>query len=236
MAERASYLPVSLLVSGQRVVVLGSHDEAADKTRRALRAGARVVLIHPGPLHGTLEAAARRGQLLWFARRWRAEDFVAARLVVLCEPEPEQTTQAEQLWRLRRRHGFLLNAIDKPEYCDVAQMAVSEAGPIQVSLSSSGQSPAILKRMRQSLDQALDDKFVNFARVIADLRASMQTVGAVERRARLAEALEGFEMHVRFRYPSWVESGGYEFEGRAHAEEGVPVSQRGMQGDGHEAS
>ncbi|MBT4610088.1 MAG: uroporphyrinogen-III C-methyltransferase, partial [Gemmatimonadetes bacterium] len=58
------YFQVGLDVFGQRCLVLGGQDEAADKITRLVAAGANVVVFSPN-VSPAISAAAQRGELAW---------------------------------------------------------------------------------------------------------------------------------------------------------------------------
>ncbi len=190
-------MPVALNLAGRSVLLLGGGDEAHDKFAQLRHLGARVSLVaeHVRP---ELAAAARRGQLVWFARSFSETDLLGCRLVMLTE---QDTALARRLWALRQRYPFWLCAVDQPDYCDLFLVSRVRRGPLQIGISTGGGAPLLARRVRQGLEAGLDPRLSDFARSFADLRASLRALPKLERRRLLDEALHGFALEVRVSYP-----------------------------------
>jgi siroheme synthase-like protein len=196
--DETAVFPVALDLRGRSVLVLGGSEEAVAKVPKLIGVGARVTLVAPA-IDPSLARLARERALDWYARTFLDHDVQGAQLVMLTDQDPEL---ARRLCALRaRRGGFWLCAIDQPASSDVYMVSSVRAGPLTVSISSGGKAPLLARRMRESLERALDAQFGEFARKFARLRAELRALPRVERSARLTRALDGFAMDVRVRYP-----------------------------------
>jgi siroheme synthase-like protein len=194
-----SFLPVALPLDGARALVIGGDHEAVDKAQRLVAAGARVTVVAES-VDAPLAALAARGALAWYARSFVPEDARGMKVVVLA---PRDEALASSLFAQARRDGFWLSAIDQPRYCDFVWVSVTQAGPVQISLSSGGTAPALLKRLRGEFERLFDARFAAFAGRVAALRGGLEGLSLGERRARMAAVLEGFALDARVRYPDW---------------------------------
>jgi siroheme synthase-like protein len=190
-------LPVALHLAGRNALLLGGGDEAEDKYTKLRAAGARVTLVAERTGE-KLQRAARRGELIWFARRFTVSDLVGSQLVLLTEQDVDL---ARTLKRLQARHAFWLCAIDQPEYSDFFLVSVVRRGPVQIGISTGGGAPLLARRIRQALEAGLPAGLSEFARSFADLRATLRSLPKPARTLRLEEALQGFAMDVQVRYP-----------------------------------
>lgn len=193
------YFPVALDLAGRTAVVAGGNDEAVDKARKLVGAGARVVVAWP-EVDPRLEAMAEAGEVTWVRRVPEREDLSGARVVVLAEID---RPLAVRLHALAAEEGFWLCAIDQPDHCDWVNLAQIEAGPVRIALGSSGGAPGLLKRLREDLSRAFDERFSAFAGRLARFREGLSGLPSAERRRRLALAIEGFRLEIRVRYPKW---------------------------------
>jgi len=197
------YLPVALALEGARVLVLGGDLEAADKAARLAKAGARVTVFAETVIPA-LSALARCGALQWHARTYEPRDARGVRAVVLA---PRDEELAKQLRSQARRDGFLFSAIDQPAYCDFVWTSVVEAGRVQLSMSSGGAAPALLKRLRIELERVFDARFAAFTERVALARDRLTASTLEARRAEMAVLLDGFALEARLVYPSWEAAG-----------------------------
>lgn len=190
-------LPVALNLRGRNVLVLGGAEEALDKVRMLRRVGARVTLVAERACQ-ELALLARCGELIWYARELQDSDLHGVHLALLTEVDP---AVAQRLRALKLRYPFWLCALDQPDYSDLFMVSIVARGPLQIGISTGGGAPLLARRVRQSMEAALDQRFGQFARRFADLRARLRSLPKAERKARLESALEGFAMNVTVSYP-----------------------------------
>ena len=183
------FFPVALNLIGRRCIVVGASDdrEAIEKEAALREAGADVTRIDPSDV---VEA-----------------DLAAAFFVI---STPQDTALSAKMREYADRHRFLLCCIDQPEYGFVAMAAIAKAGPVRIAFSTTGQAPAIAKRLRERMQGAMTEHFAKFIDAIARKKREALAEfpgreGFAERRKRNLEAAEGFDAHVSFTYPGWFE-------------------------------
>lgn len=196
------YFPVALNLVGERAVIVGGDHEAVDKARKLVRAQAEVRVVWP-EVEPELRTMAENGAVRWIARDVRPDDLRGARVVVLTVQDADR---ARDLRARGRREGFWLCAIDQPEHCDWVNVGQIEAGPIRLSIASGGGAPALIKRLREDLSVAFDERFAAFAQRLVRYREGQAARPSAERRRRLALALEGFRLEIQICYPPWESS------------------------------
>lgn len=188
---------MALSLRGRAVLVLGGGAEAAEKVPRLLAAGARVTLVSQAA-EPALVALAQTGELTWFGRTFLDSDVYGARVVLLTEiDEP----CARALRALADRHHFWLCTLDQPAFSDFFLVSTFTRGPVQIAISTGGRAPLLARRLRQALERGLDERFGEFARSFAELRARVRGLTKGARSEVLERALSGFAMEVSLRYP-----------------------------------
>ncbi len=193
------YYPVALNLRDRRVLVIGSGEEAEKKTKAMLRAGARITVVAPHV--GSLgESRAVTSMVHWYVRPFTPTDLCGMEIAVLTERNEELAAAVRRACRAR---GVWLCAIDQPKYCDWIHMGMASAGSLQVGVSSGGAAPMLVRRLRDELQRAFDDRFVRFVERIAILRANFSQASFADRKRVMEEALRGFEMKAEFCYPTW---------------------------------
>lgn len=198
------YFPVALNLHGARAVVVGGDTEAGDKGASLAEAGAEVTVLWP-TAGARVRGLADAGVVSWEPRMPQATDFRGVRVVL---STPRDAELSRWLRGLGRAEGFWLCALDQPEHCDWVNMGQVRAGPVRVALGSGGGAPALVRRLREDLAEALDGRFAAFADRLVAYRRKLQGEPVEERRRRLALALEGFRLEIRVRYPPWEGSPG----------------------------
>src|SRR5262249_5152122 len=64
----------------------------------------------------------------------------------------------------------LLNVMDRPELCDFIAPAVVRRGPLQVAISTSGESPFLAGAVRRMVERLLGEEWGAFAGLMGDAR------------------------------------------------------------------
>lgn len=142
----------------------------------------------PVILLGTGDAADAKRRLLDRAGACVVgEDAPAALAIVAIDDDAE--AQAA-IGRLKAR-GILVNAVDRPDYCDFTLPAIVDRDPVLVAIGTGGVSAGLAAALRQRLEALLSPKLGDLARLLAAARAELRSAfpdQAVRRRA-IARAL-----------------------------------------------
>jgi precorrin-2 dehydrogenase/sirohydrochlorin ferrochelatase len=100
---------------------------------------------------------------------------------------------------------LLFCTLDRPEASTFTNVAVVRTPGVTMTFGSSGRSPGLVRRIREDLEALFSDaRFGRFVDELAALRASLPRG---ERAARMADAVRGFAVEARLRYPEWFERG-----------------------------
>lgn len=197
--------PLVLDVKGWPVLVIGGDDEASEKSERLLESGARVTVLSP-TLNEPLRQLAASGKIIHRGRHFRDTDL--DHIILILNTLRGDRDFAQMLVAKAREKRVLLWSVDYPEACSVTMPAVVAAGHVRVAISSSGVAPALSGFMKEDLERILDAEFVEFVEWLGQLReqAKANEPDAEKRRALLREALDGFRLLGKVRYPTvWSE-------------------------------
>lgn len=198
------YLPIELDVQGREALVVGTSAEVLSKIDRLIAAGARVTVIAEEPLGPELEARERGGKISVLRRAFTDRDVEGKAIVFLAPFQtPEEEERARRLHQDALRDGRLVCAIDRPEASTFVNAAVARAPGLTMTFSTEGASPGTARRIREDLEALFaDPRWERFLSVLRQRRASLPRG---ERAARMAEAVRGFAVEARLRFPDWFE-------------------------------
>jgi precorrin-2 dehydrogenase/sirohydrochlorin ferrochelatase len=195
-------LTIELDVRGRDALVIGGRGEAVSKIERLIVAGARVTVIAEGEVDASVEEAAREGRVE-ILRRAAMESDAEGRAIVFLEPS--DTELSRRLYERAKVSGALVCTLDRPEVSTFINPAVVHASGLTLSVSTGGVSPAMARRIREDLEVLFGDaRFGRFLAKLGELRAALPRG---ERGARIKEAVKGFAIEARLRFPSWFERG-----------------------------
>lgn len=149
----ATHYPVFLDLRGRTCVVLGDGPLAAEKAA-GLRAVGAAVVHH------------RRG--------FRAGDLRGAHLAIDASGDPVAQEAAR---READRQRVLLNVVDVAPRCDWIAPAVVRRGPLQIAISTSGESPFLAATVRERLERLFGEEWGPFTALMGRMRRSLRLHG-----------------------------------------------------------
>ena len=163
------HYPVSLVVTGQACLVVGGGRVAARKAEGLVRGGARVTVVAPevAPAVEALPVQVER-------RPYRAGEAGRYRLVVTATgvPEVDASVAADAA-----SAGVWVNSADNTAQCTFLLPAVHRQGPVTVSVSTGGASPALATWLCRRLAEACGEELGTLAELLEDARRTLQAAG-----------------------------------------------------------
>lgn len=189
MVTLSSY-PVNLLLDGRRVLVVGGGPVAARKVDGLVEVGAAVTVVAP---HAVAEITTR-SHVHHEARRYRRGEVAGYRLVIAATDDPAVN---QAVFDDGEAAGIWVNVADEPERCSFILPAVVRRGPVQLTASTGGTSPALSRWLRDRLDASFGPELEAVATVIGAERAALKAAGqrsdSVYWRARIEELFAELE-------------------------------------------
>jgi precorrin-2 dehydrogenase / sirohydrochlorin ferrochelatase len=158
--------PMFLKLAGRKCLVVGAGEIATAKIASLLDAGARVTVVAPRGLDETRKLA-RLGKIEWREREYRPADLECVFLAIAATAD---ATVNFQVFADAEARGILCNAVDDPPNCDFYFGAVVKRGALQVAISSAGESPALVQRLRREIDSRLEAGTGEWLREVGELR------------------------------------------------------------------
>jgi precorrin-2 dehydrogenase/sirohydrochlorin ferrochelatase len=177
-----SYYPINLDVSGKKCLVVGGGKVAQRKIKTLLNFGARVVAVAP---RFTAGISRLSGKVKLIPRKYKSGDLTHAALAIVATDDPVVN---RKISADARRSGVLVNVIDQPALCSFIAPSVIKRGPLVVSISTSGQSPAFAKALRLKLERLISPKMGKLVNALGKVRAATRFA---QRRQRLGTASPG---------------------------------------------
>jgi siroheme synthase-like protein len=148
----APLLPVFVKLEGRSCLVAGAGAVGLQKVRSLLECGAHVTVVAPDA-RGEIQDLARQGRIAWRPRRYAVEDIAGQQMVIAATSDPEVN---HAIYSDAVSAGVLANAVDDPPFCDFYFGSVVRRGPLQIGISTAGESPALAQRLRRQLESLLD--------------------------------------------------------------------------------
>jgi precorrin-2 dehydrogenase/sirohydrochlorin ferrochelatase len=160
------YYPVQLDIRGRRCLVVGGGAVATRKVGGLLSCGARVTVVSPQATEDLRRLGACGSITLW-ERAYAAADLAGMFLVIGATDDEDLnrkvSSDAEQL-------NILCNIADRPEKCSFILPAVVQRGDLVITLSTSGKSPALAKKLRHTLEAQFGEEYAVLLNLMGAIR------------------------------------------------------------------
>jgi precorrin-2 dehydrogenase/sirohydrochlorin ferrochelatase len=183
-------VPLTVNLRGQRVICVGGGPVAAAKSLPLLESGADLIVVAPEAVADIHDAAARR-RLIWVRRRYQPGDLDGALLVIAATADTAVDQDVSE--DAAKRRIFCIRVDGKGT---AALPAVVRRGPLQLAVSTSGQAPALARRLRDRLEAAYGSEWGELTVLLGQLRArrdvnaALEELSPAERRRRWRAAVD----------------------------------------------
>lgn len=170
MPVDAPLFPINVVVAGHKCLVVGGGRIATRKADALLDCGASVVVVAQD-----IDAALRsRPGVTIEQRPFRAGDTHGYRLVITATNDPAVNAA---VFADGEANGVLVNAADDPDHCSFTLPAVVRRGPLMITVSTGGHSPAMATWLRRRFEAEIGPEYTALLDLLAAERERAKVAG-----------------------------------------------------------
>ena len=158
--------PINLKIENSLCLVVGGGAVAFRKIRGLLQADAKVRVISP-ELMPDLRLLADNGTVEWFERPFVEGDLEGVSLVFAATNSRKVQILVQEE---ARKNKVLLNSADAPVESDFHVPAHFRRGPMIVTVSTGGGSPAFAKKLRKQLEDEIVPEYKGVVELMGMIR------------------------------------------------------------------
>ncbi|MEX3745869.1 bifunctional precorrin-2 dehydrogenase/sirohydrochlorin ferrochelatase [Lysinibacillus xylanilyticus] len=182
-----NYFPIHINVEYKTVVIVGGGHVATQKVASLLPAKANIVIVSP-TLDDSLLPLAESGQITWREKEFEPRDLDDAILIIAATNDTtinEAVQEAAQHWQL-------INRADAQAESDFITPATVRRGPLVLTVSTSGASPSLARKIKADLEEQFDEIYDDYVCFLqqARLMIAAKFEKGPQRRALLQALLE----------------------------------------------
>ena len=163
------YYPVSLDIKNRKCLVVGGGLVGTRKVKTLLDCGARVTVVSPDVRENLLELAGS-GLVILKKRSYRKTDLDGMFLVIGTTDDEELN---HQISRDAEKLNMLCNIADRPKVCNFILPSIVNSGDLTISISTSGKSPALAKKLRIELEEQFGNEYAELLRLMGAIRKKL---------------------------------------------------------------
>lgn len=178
--------PVNLNLQDRKCLVIGGGRVAERKVRSLLQCGADIWVVSP-ELTEELEKLAREGNINRISRHYIMEDLDDCFLVISAVDNRDVNSKVAHECFAR---NIPVNVVDDPARCTFTVPSVLRRGPLCISVSTTGKSPLLARRVREQLEDLFGVEYAEFLELMGEIRSRvLRDVPDGEKRRRIFECL-----------------------------------------------
>jgi siroheme synthase-like protein len=166
MTNPTPLLPIFVKLESRACLVVGAGVIGLQKINSLLECGAHITVVAP-EANDEIAALAAAGRVVWRKQNYRPEDLEHVSLAVAATNDPDVN---HAVYRDATERGVLANAVDDPPFCDFYFSSVVRRGPLQIAISTAGESPALAQQIRKEVQAALPEDVGNWLTRLGKLR------------------------------------------------------------------
>lgn len=163
---KPALFPAFIKLAGRPCLVVGAGTVAESKIASLLASGAQLTVVAPNATEEIQRLAASR-RIRWIPRKFAPADLDRSFLVVAATSDASVN---RAVFHEARERSVLCNSVDDPPNCDFYFPAVVRRGPLQVAVSTSGESPALAQRIRREIEDSLVSSLGDWVEEIGERR------------------------------------------------------------------
>jgi len=163
------YYPVHLDINNRNCLVVGGGTVGTRKVRTLLDCGARVSVVSP-EVSRPLKDLARSGEIKLQKRSYQSEDLGGMFLVIGATNNEKLN---RQISKDAERLNTLCNIADRPEVCNFILPSIVHRDDLVITVSTSGKSPALAKKLRKALESQYGEEYGAMLRLMGAIRKKL---------------------------------------------------------------
>ena len=163
------YYPIHLDIKNRNCLIVGGGAVGTRKVNTLLECGAHVTVVGPDPTPHLAQLASE-GSITLKKRAYRSDDLTGMFLVI---GATNDETLNRQVSEDAERAQILCNIADRPEVCNFILPSIVRQGDLVITISTSGKSPALAKRLRQKLETQFGREYADFLVLMGAIRQKL---------------------------------------------------------------
>ncbi|QPQ30360.1 precorrin-2 dehydrogenase/sirohydrochlorin ferrochelatase family protein [Lysinibacillus sp. JNUCC 51] len=152
-----NYFPIHINIEYKTVVIVGGGHVATQKVASLLPAKASIVVVSP-TLDESLLPLAESGQITWREKKFESRDLDDASLIIAATND----TSVNEAVQEAAQHWQLINRADAQAESDFITPATVRRGPLVLTVSTSGASPALARKIKADLEEQFDEVYDDY--------------------------------------------------------------------------
>ena len=169
MESRVSFFPSYINLTNKKIVLIGGGNIALEKLKK-LSDFSKDITVIAKDISSKFLDFAKLHNIPIKNRAYNRGDIDGFDIVVVATND---ISIHKEIYYESRDSRILVNSVDNRDYCDFIFPSYIKKGDLIISVSTSGSSPAMAKRIRLYIEKLIPSNIVEFLKEMRELRKSM---------------------------------------------------------------
>lgn len=164
-----NHYPINLQLKNKYTVIVGGGVIAERKLLKLLETGAVITIVSP-VLTKNIQSLVSEGKAHWKNKLFSKADIAKAFLVIAATNSQQVNKQVSEACHEHQ----LINVVDDPNLSNFILPASLHRGKLAISVSTSGASPSLAKKIIAELSEQFDARYEDYIEFLGDCRVKVQ--------------------------------------------------------------
>ena len=160
-----NYFPLMVNIDFKKVVIVGGGHVARQKVEALLPTNAQITVVSP-TVTDKLKTYLDEGKAAWKQKLFEPADLDGAALIFAATNDEAVNDAVEEA----TQHWQLLNRADALGRMDFMNPAVVRRGDFVVTVSTTGASPALTRKVKADLEEQYDESYADYVAFLKEAR------------------------------------------------------------------
>lgn len=161
-------VPLMFSLENKNVVIIGGGQIAFRKAKAFIKSGATITIISPQLINELKELK----NITWSKKNFEKEDIKDAHFIIAATNNHEVNQYIKEC---ASEHQWV-NVVSDQHQCDFHTPAVIQRGDLIVSVSTSGKSPTLSKKIKNELENYFDDHYIELVEQYGKNRVKVKEI------------------------------------------------------------
>lgn len=181
-----NYFPLMINIDFKKVVIVGGGHVARQKVEALIPTDAHIIVVSP-TVTDVLKKYIEEGKAVWKQKQFEPSDLDDAALIFAATNDESVNDAVEEA----TQHWQLLNRADAIGRMDFMNPAVVRRGDFVVTVSTTGASPALTRKVKADLEEQYDESYADYVAFLKEARMLvLKKYEGDAKKAALAQLLE----------------------------------------------
>ncbi|MBM7647821.1 precorrin-2 dehydrogenase/sirohydrochlorin ferrochelatase [Bacillus ectoiniformans] len=178
--------PIHVNVDYKKVVIVGGGEVARQKAEALLPTKATIVVVSPA-VNVKLEQYINEGLITWQQKHFEPSDLDNASFIFAVTNHEEVNNAVEEA----AQHWQMLSRADAKGRVDFMNPAVVRRGEFLLTVSTSGASPGLTRKVKEELSEQYDPVYAAYVHILREGREKiLQTLQGEQKKQALSRLLD----------------------------------------------